>query len=75
MTHENINITIMKRLKDLGYKLRRHPVRFEEALDDLTTKITNGRVMLTLTTLGIETFKFDSSKRDSDGLGLSRLDG
>ena len=44
MTHENINITIMKRLMDLVYKLRRHPVRFEEALDDLTTEITNDPV-------------------------------
>ena len=44
MTHENTNITIMKRLMDLVYKLRWDPVRFEEALDDLTTEITNDPV-------------------------------
>ncbi len=44
MTHENNNITIMNRLMDLVHKLRWDPVRFEEALDDLTTEITNDPV-------------------------------
>jgi len=44
MTHENTNVTIMKRLMDLVHKLRWDPVRFEEALDDLTTEITNDPV-------------------------------
>ncbi len=44
MTHENHKITIMKRLMDLVHKLRWDPIRFEEALDDLSIEITNDPV-------------------------------